>query len=102
LPATRKGSGSPKNELHLRHPVAKHHSLNQCVHFLQLGLLGRHFPTKVPHFGPQRLDFIGLAAPNNTHRLPPSLMLRSAPCHNNAAWAGPRLWVGNRTLLADS
>ena len=37
-----------------------------------------------------RLDFIGLAAPNNTHRLPPSLMLRSAPCHNNAASPGPR------------
>jgi hypothetical protein len=75
LPTTRKGTGSPKNELHLRHPVAKHHSLNQCVHFLQLGLLGRHFPTKVPHFGPQGVDFIGLTAPHH-HRLPPSLMLQ--------------------------
>jgi hypothetical protein len=69
LPTTRKGRGSPKNELHLRHAVAKHHSLNQRVHFLQLGLLGRHFPTKVPHFGPQGLDFIGLTAPQH-HRLP--------------------------------
>jgi hypothetical protein len=89
LPTTRKGRGSPENELHLRLAVAKHHSLNQCVHFRQLGLLGRHFPTKVPHFGPQGLDFIGLTAPQH-HRLPPSLTLRSAPCHNNAASPGLR------------
>jgi hypothetical protein len=89
LPTTRKGRGSPKNELHLRHAVAKHHSLNQCVHFLQLGPLGRQIPTKVPHFGPQGVDFIGLTAPQH-HRLPPSLTLRSAPCHNNAASPGLR------------
>ena len=87
LPTTRKGRGPPKNELHLCHAVAKHHSLNQCVHFLQRGLLGCHFPTKVPHFGPQGLDFIGLTAPQH-HRLPPSLTLRSAPCHNNVASLG--------------
>jgi hypothetical protein len=89
LPTTRKGRGSPKNELHLRNPIAKHHSLNQCVHFLQLGLLGRHFPTKVPHFGSQGLDFIGLASPQD-HHLPPLLTLRSALCHNNAASPGRR------------
>jgi hypothetical protein len=91
LSTPRKGRGS-KNELHLRPAVAKHHSLNQCVHFLQLGLLGRHFPTKVPHFGPQGVDFIGLTAPQH-HRLPPSLTLRSARCHNNAASPGPKVWV---------
>jgi hypothetical protein len=92
LPTTRNGRGSPKNELHPRHAVAKHHSLNQRVHFLQLGLLGRHFPTKVPHFGPQGVDFIGLTTPQH-HRLPPSLTLRSAPCHNNAASPGLEVWV---------
>jgi hypothetical protein len=99
LPTTRKGRGSPKNELHLRLAVAKHHSLNQRVHFLQLGLLGRHFPTKVPHFGPQGVDFIGLTAPQH-HRLPPSLTLRSAPCHNNAA--SPGLEIAHFLPTADA
>jgi hypothetical protein len=89
LPTTRKGRGPPENELHLCHAVAKHYSLNQCVHFLQRSLLGCHFPTKAPHFGPQGLDFIGLTAPQH-HRLPPSLTLGSAPCHNNVASLGPR------------
>ena len=83
----RKVRRPPKNELHLGHAVAKDHSLNQCVHFLQLGSLGHHFPTKAPHFGPQGLDFIGLTAPQY-HRPPPSLTVRSAPCHNNAASRG--------------
>ena len=48
LATTRKGRGPPKNELHLGHAVAKHQSLNQRVHFLQVVPLGRHFPTKVP------------------------------------------------------
>src|SRR6516164_9061503 len=77
LPTTRKGRGPPKNELHLSHAVAKHHSLNQCVHFLQLGSLGRHFPTEGPHFGPKGLDFVGLTAPHHCrHRPPPSVTLR--------------------------
>jgi hypothetical protein len=63
LPTTRERRGPPKNELHLGHAVAKHHSVNQCVHFLQLGPLGRHFPTEVSHFGPQSLDLISLASP---------------------------------------
>jgi hypothetical protein len=96
LPTTRKGRGPPENELHLCHAVAKHYSLNQCVHFLQRGLLGCHFPTKAPHFGPQGLDFIGLTAPQH-HRLPPSLTLGSAPCHNNVASLGPR--CTNRKLI---
>jgi hypothetical protein len=70
---TRKVRRPPKNELHLSRGVAKHHSLDQCVHFLQLGSLGRHLPAKAPHFGPQGLDFIGLTAP---HRQPPSVTLR--------------------------
>jgi hypothetical protein len=87
LPAICKGRGPPKNKSHLRDAIAEHHSLNQCVHFVQLGLSGRHFPTKVPHFGPQGVDFIGLTAPQH-HRLSPSLTLRSAHCHNIAAATG--------------
>jgi hypothetical protein len=84
---TREVRRPPKNELHLRHAIAKHHSLNQRVHFLQRGLLGCHFPTKGPHFGPQGVDFIGLTAPQH-HRAPPSLTLRSSDCYNNAASQG--------------
>jgi hypothetical protein len=83
LPTTRNGRGPPNNELHLCHAVAMHHSLNQCVYFLQRGLWGFPFPTKVPHFGLQGLDFSGLTAPQH-HRLL-SLTLRLAACHNNAA-----------------
>jgi hypothetical protein len=71
LPTTRKGRGPPKDEPHLRHAVSLRHSLNQSVHLLQLGLSGRHFPPKVPYFGPQGRDLIGLTLPRH-HRLPPS------------------------------
>jgi hypothetical protein len=87
LPTTRKGRGSPKNELHLRHAIAKRHSLNTSVSISANSACWA--PTKVPHFGAQGVDFIGLTAPQH-HRLPPSLTLCSARCHNNTASPGLR------------
>jgi hypothetical protein len=70
--------------------------------------LGRHFPTKVPHFDPQGLDFIGLASPQHHHRLPPLLTLGSGRLPQQCGFAGAgygevnevyeRIWCGLAAL----